>query len=202
LHNDTILTVEVSNTKEGQKMNNKKPRRGLEWVMAVALSLMLFAGNLSVVFADDSLEDAEGNLQTMQASIEPSGGAITPNGDLGYYTTKTLVQTTYKKFVFARYLTNYWVKTDRYGVAEGDEIELNFGFSYEGVTLTVTGSKIFETSYTVVADPARWSRLAAFADFTIKKYLVKRYTTGGMLVDSYFSYSTTTTAIYVAAKYQ
>ena len=183
-------------------MNRKKPRKTLEWIMAAVLSLMLFAGNLSAVLADDGLEDAEGNLQTMQASVKPTGGTITPSGDLGYYTTKTLVQTTYKKFIFAKYLTSNWAKTNHYDIDEKYLISYTFGFVYEGVTLTVSGSKEVGTSYTVMADPTRWSKLAAYSDFTIKKYLVKRYTTGGMLVDTYYSYSTTTTATYVAAKYQ
>jgi hypothetical protein len=170
--------------------------------MSAALSLLLFSANPSSVFADDIVGGTSGDPQMRQTSVEPSGGTITPTGDLGYYTTKTLVQTTYKKFVFAKYLSNYWVKTNYYQVTNGDEIEFSFGYVYEGVSLSIAVNKIFETTYNVTADPARWSKLAAFADFTIKKYLVKRYTTGGMLVDTYYSYTTTTTAVYVAAKYQ
>lgn len=163
-------------------MKNKKTRVRLPSVIVVGLTIILFFSNFTTVFAADAIDNATGDVTLVADVITPSDGAITPKGDLGYYTRKTLVSTVYKKMVFAKYLTADWKKTNHYDITEGTSYGFNFGYAY--------------------ADVTRWSKLAGFADFTIKKYLVKRYTTGGMLVDTYYSYTTITTATYVAAKYQ
>lgn len=112
------------------------------------------------------------------------------------------METTNKKKVFAKYLTSSWAKTSYYVVNEGSEINYSFGLAYEGVTISITGSKTISSTFRVSADPTRYSRNAAWADITIKKYLVKRYTTGGMLVDTYYSYTTIPTATYIYPRYQ
>jgi hypothetical protein len=148
------------------------------------------------------MDNVASDTMIVTSDSATSDGTITPRGDLGYYLNRTLVGTTYKKMVFAKYLTSNWAQTNHYDVSEGTSLSFNIGYAYEGVNLTVSCSKSVGATYTVKADPTRWSKLAEFADFTVKEYLVKRYSTTGILLDTYYLYTTITTATYVAAKNQ
>jgi len=174
-------------------------RKLLQLSMVVALTLSI---SFCPAVAAEATVGISGDAANANMAVAPYDESVAPQGDLGYYTTKILVSTTYKKMVFAKYLTADWKKTDHYDINEGTSFGFNFGYAYEGVNLGVSFERSYDYTSTVYADVTRWSKLAAFADFTIKKYLVKRYTTGGMLVDTYYSYTTTTTATYVAARYQ
>jgi len=183
-------------------MKNKRTHLRLPLFIVVTLTIVLFFTNFTTVFATDAMDNTDRDAIIVTSESATSDGSITPRGDLGYYINKTLVETTYKKMVFAKYLTDDWKKTNHYDITEGTSYGFNFGYAYKGATLGISFGRSYSYSSTVYADVTRWSKLAGFADFTIKKYLVKRYTTGGMLVNTYYTYTTITTATYVAAKYQ
>lgn len=188
--------------KEVSKIKNKRMHKRLSSVIVVSLTFILFFANCTSAFATDEAEQTVGDAGTVYDGSNPASISITPRSDAGFYITKALVSTTYKKMVFAKYMTSNWKQTASYTIADKNDVIFSFTFGYEGTGLSISVGTGANISSPIDADKTRWSKLAVYVDFTIKKYHIKRYTTGGVFINAYDSYQTITTDTYLRPKYQ
>lgn len=118
-------------------------------IIIITLALMLVFANCTTAFATDEANQTVNGPVTVCDLSNPSATSITPYGDLGYYTTKTLYSTTYKKMIFARYESSNWIQTDHYTIAAGKDYNFSFSYTYEGAGLSISFSQSFGNTATI-----------------------------------------------------
>lgn len=87
-----------------------------------------------------------------------------------------------------RYLPHYfvgyhpdtpnWVKASMYTITAGQTFTVGCSYLWEGVTLNLGYSYSYGLATTIPADASRYSRLGAFADYTLKKERYAQYQYG------------------------
>nr|KAF1298787.1 hypothetical protein BAU18_05955 [Enterococcus diestrammenae] len=84
-------------------------------------------------------------------------------------------KTFYSKFIGYNPLTPSWSYASRYTISRGKSLSFSTGYTYDGVSATLSVSNSYGVSVTLPANSKKASRLAAKADVKVSKYKMELY---------------------------